>query len=256
MHTATLTLDSPNSDSSSDISTPQTATLGIPLRAALRIKHTRRWASPTTAPTHKTKPLNFVYTLRDLQEAWLIGGQRRAHFSFSSKDDEEEEDDHDDEEETKVFPLVLVPLKQGMQLLPSIEIQAVASSSSSSSATATEDEEKAGEKTDAGKVSFPSGGAQWMAKGQSVEATTPGGSGGANGIGGGGNPEDGIVSCETDYTTSAAMVLVVRDVRTTSFTIREPSFLFPPGGVSGGGDGASVVVSRASEETTLSQVMG
>lgn len=113
VHRASLVLTLPEESSSQGTTV---AVVGRPLMAELRIKHTRRWSSPTSlmsaadisSPVHS---IDFVYTLEANPEAWLIAGQRRAHFA--AKEDEEHK-----------FPVMLIPLRTGTMLLPNVEIRA------------------------------------------------------------------------------------------------------------------------------------
>ncbi|KAF1844880.1 uncharacterized protein K460DRAFT_416243 [Cucurbitaria berberidis CBS 394.84] len=112
LHTASLNLTCPSSVSSLSA----IATVGQPLMANLRISHTRRWASSAslTAAANISAaddPIDFVYTIEAHPETWLIAGQRRAHFS--AKEDEQRE-----------WPIILIPLKPGNALLPTLEIRA------------------------------------------------------------------------------------------------------------------------------------
>ncbi|KAF3000895.1 hypothetical protein E8E13_008046 [Curvularia kusanoi] len=113
LHTASLTLPSLTS---TPTSTTPIATIGHPLPATLRITHTRHWASPTSLlsaaniPT-PTSPIDFTYTLDAPADQWLIAGQRRALFSSV-------------EDEVKEFEIMLIPLKAGTALLPSVDIRA------------------------------------------------------------------------------------------------------------------------------------
>jgi hypothetical protein len=113
VHTAALSLTSPE-PSSSDGTT--IAVVGQPLMTELHIKHTRRWGSTSSlvAAANLSNPsdaIEFVYTLEANPETWLVAGQRRAHFS--TKEDEEHK-----------FPIMLIPLKAGIALLPNVEIRA------------------------------------------------------------------------------------------------------------------------------------
>jgi hypothetical protein len=98
LHTVSLTPTS--------LPIPIIATAGLPLQTTLRISHTRGWASapPPSVPTE------FIYTLEANPEAWLIAGQRRAHFSAQ-------------ENEVLEWPILLIPLKPGVTLLPNVEIR-------------------------------------------------------------------------------------------------------------------------------------
>ena len=55
-------------------------TIGHTLPAELTIKHTRQWGS--LADSHNaSQPLDFCYEIQASPDVWLIGGQRKAHFS-------------------------------------------------------------------------------------------------------------------------------------------------------------------------------
>ncbi|KAF1961105.1 hypothetical protein CC80DRAFT_436652 [Byssothecium circinans] len=158
LHTASLSF--PSSESSSRGST--VAVVGQPLMTTLRIKHTRRWASPNSliAAANLTSPtdaIEFVYSLEANPETWLIAGQRRAHFS--AKEDEE-----------CAFDIMLIPLRAGTALLPGVDIRARV-------APKSEDKRKSGGTVD---------------------------------------EEEEQLNCETDYKSSAEVVMVVPDVRSTT----------------------------------------
>lgn len=171
MHTVTLHLDKDDST--------KTVTIGRPISVILGIKHTTRWAS---ADLTTNAPLAFSYTIDAPTDGpWLVAGPKRSRSNYKP-----------DEEETKIS-LVLVPLRPGMHLLPSVDIQPVTTSTSSSD---------------------PSGASRLLDPGQS-----------------GGPLEEEViqplVSCETDYHNSGETVLVVREARTTTVTVRERD-LMPP----------------------------
>lgn len=171
LHTVALHLD--KDDSTTAVIT------GRPISAILAIQHTTRWAREDL----KTDtPLAFLYTIDAPTDGpWLVAGPKRSRFNYKS-----------DEEETKVS-LILVPLRPGMHLLPSVDIQPVATPTSSSGS---------------------SGASRLLSPGQN----------------GGPDEEETIqplVSCETDYYNSGETVLVVREARTTTVTVRERD-LMPP----------------------------
>lgn len=108
LHTASLNLE-PLSHPS------KLAIVGQPLRATLRVSHTRRWASTTSLIAaanlaSPVDPINFVFTLDASPDQWLIAGQRRALFTVV-------------EDEVKEFAIMLIPLKAGNALLPSVDIR-------------------------------------------------------------------------------------------------------------------------------------
>jgi hypothetical protein len=170
LHTASLTLTSPESSSRGSV----VAVVGQPIMTDLRIKHTRRWASPTSliAAANLTSPIDaieFVYSVDTNPDTWLIAGQRRAHFS--AKEDEE-----------CIFPVMLIPLRAGTALLPSVEIRARVP-------PRNEDKRKGSIGGDSGVV--------------------------------GGEGEDEVLNCETDYLSSAEVVMVVPDVRSSTIGVGE-----------------------------------
>jgi hypothetical protein len=109
LHTTSLDLASPSYDS-------KIAIIGQPLHATLRISHTRRWASSASLIaaaniSSASDPIEFIYTLDASPDQWLIAGQRRALFTAT-------------EDEVKEFAIMLIPLKAGNALLPSVDIRA------------------------------------------------------------------------------------------------------------------------------------
>ncbi|KAI4724479.1 hypothetical protein E4T49_07786 [Aureobasidium sp. EXF-10728] len=165
LHSVTLRLD--NDDSAKSV------IIGRPLPVTLSIKHTSRWAQ---AELPSDTPLAFSYTIdAPVDGPWLVAGPKRSRFTYKS-----------DDEETKIS-LVLVPLRSGMHLLPSVDIQPATTSVGNSDA---------------------SGPSRLLSPGQT------------------GGPVEGestqpLVSCETDYCNSGETVLVVREARTTTVTVRE-----------------------------------
>ncbi|KAL9097782.1 MAG: hypothetical protein Q9165_000108 [Trypethelium subeluteriae] len=113
LHTASLSLPNLSSPNSAQ---PPLAAVGQAVRADLHIRHTRHWdRNDTLASTanlsHPSDPLDFVYEIHANPDIWLLGGERRAHFSSR-------------EGETKTFALMLIPLVPGRHLLPRVEIRA------------------------------------------------------------------------------------------------------------------------------------
>lgn len=108
LHTASLDLTQTLSSN--------VAIIGQPLSATIRIAHTRHWASTSSLVaaanlSSPSDPIDFTYTLEAPSDQWLIAGQRRALFTAS-------------EDEVKEFAVMLIPLKAGNMLLPSVDIRA------------------------------------------------------------------------------------------------------------------------------------
>ncbi|KAL1306481.1 hypothetical protein AAFC00_005176 [Neodothiora populina] len=293
VHTATLsTRDPASSDSAPSVrgpKTPVTSVMGNPLIADLRITHTRRWATASPLVSSRTssasrfneqdqqddEPSNFVYSLRDPTETWLIGGQRRAHFSFdgisslpSTPKDEIKEQEGGEEREEKHFSIILIPLKPGTHLLPSIDIvpmlppPATSStnllsppliSSSSPSLVTTPTSSSFLSSSSARPLSAPdsshrsrsttkprkgsAAAALWAEKRTSSNLAPPTTPIPASGATTAAHPTP---TCETDYTSAGTVVRVTRDVRTTSMTVgatnngTSAGAMFSSGGADGG----------------------
>jgi trafficking protein particle complex subunit 10 len=92
------------------------ATVGVPITATLTLRHTRRWDSPaslkTTVSRSSPTALEFMYEIDAPPDTWLIGGQRRARFTAA-------------EDEAKSWVIVLIPLRTGRLLLPSVDVKAL-----------------------------------------------------------------------------------------------------------------------------------
>lgn len=98
------------------VRTTTVAAVGKMLMAELRIKHTRRWAgSPESIKSAARIPdasdaIDFVYDVEANPDIWLVAGQRRAHFSAR-------------ENELLTFPIMLLPMRSGNLLLPTVDIR-------------------------------------------------------------------------------------------------------------------------------------
>lgn len=87
-------------------------TVGEPVTASLTIQHTRHWESPSASASvaQKTQTAEFMYSVEAPLDTWAIGGQRRGRFAAEA-------------DERKEWQLILVPLKTGKLLLPSVEVR-------------------------------------------------------------------------------------------------------------------------------------
>ena len=54
--------------------------LGEGIRMELSISHTRRWDGPQSKEA-EGQALEFYYEMRANSDAWVVGGQRKAHFT-------------------------------------------------------------------------------------------------------------------------------------------------------------------------------
>ena len=116
VHTLTVPVEIPT------LSILYTASLSLPSRepipintavpAELRLSHTRLWGKDP-APN---APLDFVYEVSAPADTWLVGGQRRAHFSAH-------------ESQNMTFALLLLPQRTGHLLYPAVEVRHVPSTS-------------------------------------------------------------------------------------------------------------------------------
>lgn len=80
---------------------------GSLIPATVTISHTRQWDTPFSSD-----PLEFTYDIDAPVETWLIGGQRRTKFVAK-------------EDEVLTWTIMLMPLKSGRLLLPSMEVRLI-----------------------------------------------------------------------------------------------------------------------------------
>ena len=58
---------------------PRVVTVGQAIQAELTVTHTRQWSSPNQ--TDSIEELDFCYELHADPEDWLLGGQKKCHFT-------------------------------------------------------------------------------------------------------------------------------------------------------------------------------
>lgn len=120
VHTANLKLlDTPLISTSTPV-VPATQ----PISALLVIKWTRLWdtQTPESKSSQKSEDLEFVYDVSGSSDTWLIGGRRRGHFKI-----------HADQKKTLSFPVVLIPLREGILPYPLVDIKPSSASRSAQS---------------------------------------------------------------------------------------------------------------------------
>ncbi|KAK4505277.1 hypothetical protein PRZ48_003240 [Zasmidium cellare] len=99
-------------------SNPPVLTLGQPVQASVRVRHTGAWSSKSLFPSVPTFKIHgdtdnqssFVCDVGTEADTWLVGGQRRCHFVLQ-------------DEAENTFNVLLVPLKLGAHPLPIIDVQ-------------------------------------------------------------------------------------------------------------------------------------
>lgn len=89
-----------------------------PISASLVVKWTRLWdtQSPEPKPSEKSPDLEFVYEVSGLTDTWLIGGRRKGHFRVPTGHDR-------DQKQTLAFPVVMIPLREGVLPYPHVDIK-------------------------------------------------------------------------------------------------------------------------------------
>ncbi|KAE9984706.1 hypothetical protein EG327_004917 [Venturia inaequalis] len=80
---------------------------GSLIPATVTISHTRQWDTPFSSD-----PLEFTYDIDAPVDTWLIGGQRRTKFVAK-------------EDEVLTWTIMLMPLKSGRLLLPSMDVRLI-----------------------------------------------------------------------------------------------------------------------------------
>lgn len=77
VHTAQLRLVSALTENQAE---PSPVAISHALPAELRIRHTRRWGTLAKSQD-ANEALDFCYEIQASPDLWLVGGQRKAHFS-------------------------------------------------------------------------------------------------------------------------------------------------------------------------------
>ncbi|KAI9819800.1 MAG: hypothetical protein M1832_003875 [Thelocarpon impressellum] len=179
------------------------ASVGQMLVAELQIRHTRTWDSEEASAARDSPPadarFDFVYEIQANADHWLVGGQRRVHFSAG-------------ENEMRKFPVMLMPLRPGHLLLPGLEI-----SPADGGQRVAGGEEAASSKGESHRATAslttigPDGAASQKAD-RARRESTKGVTKGAPRI-----------TCETDYRNQAQAVLVVPAVECTTVSLDGPT---------------------------------
>lgn len=114
VHTAFLNLQhSPDMQQDST----EAAKLNTPIAASLHLRWTKAWDQGTTGVrrTPIQQDLHFIYEVTAPSDAWLIAGRRKGHIKIPATSKSSATD--------LAFPVVLVPLREGLLPYPSIEIK-------------------------------------------------------------------------------------------------------------------------------------
>jgi len=72
-----------------------------------------------TSNDTQSHDLEFVYEVSGSADTWLIGGKRKGHFKVPRGQEQSKQ--------KLIFPLVLIPLREGFLPYPNVEIKAAAS---------------------------------------------------------------------------------------------------------------------------------
>ena len=83
-------------------------TIGQPLAAMLKIRHTGGWEEESMDV--QSNAIEFSYEVIASPDTWLVGGRRRGNFTV-------------DLAEQQAFPVLLIPQRAGHLLLPSVEVK-------------------------------------------------------------------------------------------------------------------------------------
>ncbi|KAI9699259.1 MAG: hypothetical protein M1836_002869 [Candelina mexicana] len=204
-----------------DLPSGSLVAVGQMLAAELRIHHTRSW---DTSSYHADTSLEFSYEIHANPEIWLIGGRRRAHFTAK-------------ENKLHTFPIMLLPLRAGHLLLPTVEIkpsvprpQTLANPPTTSSSSTRDPNGPAGVSA-ARHAAQNRIGASSPDRSLNRPSSTPApdptpGHRQHISTSGEGSESMPVVTCETDYKNQAETVLVIADVKSTTVSL-------DPGGLGG-----------------------
>lgn len=112
-----------------------------PITVSLSIKWTRIWDTETTLKLTDTKKFSpekedsykFSYEIFSPSETWIIGGRRKGHFKVPKAIESSENSSSSYNTDGLTFPVILIPLRQGLLPYPTVEIKAIVPQSSPSS---------------------------------------------------------------------------------------------------------------------------
>ncbi|KAH0559500.1 hypothetical protein GP486_003985 [Trichoglossum hirsutum] len=206
VHTVDLCVLDPEGSTSSGVSM---ATIGQLLVAELRIKHTRVWDTGKVNATLRTSvgsrlssadaPLEFTYEIHANPDQWLIGGRRRVQFAAR-------------ENELHKFPIVLLPLRPGHLLLPTVDIKPFVPQSNQA-----DNEEVAVDQTRTPTQLPPVMNLGAPGQRPSLPATS------GNTLSHQGSqspvPETPVVTCETDCRNQGETILILPNVKSTTVSL-------------------------------------
>lgn len=104
-------------DAEPQVRGPRVFTLGQPVSAHVRVRHTSGWSAKNVFPSVPTFKIHgedeettYVISVDSENDAWLVGGHKRRHFV-----------PHDGTDHT--FSIVLIPLRIGLQPLPVVDVR-------------------------------------------------------------------------------------------------------------------------------------
>lgn len=130
---ATLALLEPGLAGSSETAVK----LGQPVKAELRISHTRFWSAENVFGTQQGDKQkdddDFFVEVQADSDTWLVGGTKKKHFSIPVSPPSSESGAQTTARVIS-FPIVLVPLKLGSLALPLLDIKAAGSEDGNSDA--------------------------------------------------------------------------------------------------------------------------
>lgn len=125
--------------SSFSLANPQPLPIGQGLPMELSISHTRRW--DLAASVAEPRALKFCYEVQANPDIWLVGGQRKGHFSAKVSIIRTISDliysNILQEDEITKFSLLLWPQKTGHLLLPTLDTRLLATEHDSSEGSST-----------------------------------------------------------------------------------------------------------------------
>ncbi|RKF62262.1 putative tmem1 family protein [Erysiphe neolycopersici] len=104
-----------------------------PITVSLSIKWTRIWDTDAALELTDTKKINpekedsykFSYEIFSPSEAWIIGGRRKGHFKVPKVIESSENSISSYCTDGLTFPVILIPLRQGLLPYPTVEIKAI-----------------------------------------------------------------------------------------------------------------------------------
>lgn len=110
LYTPTLlnSVDAPEASPMQFVFSDEVFYVGVPIPITVRLSSSRHWAPRHTPDVFEKSDIEFAYDIIASPESWLVSGKKKGHFVVS--------------DEVFKLQLLILPLKHGNLLLPTLEV--------------------------------------------------------------------------------------------------------------------------------------